>query len=158
MPLDGSVTPAAAAVERVCAAFGQPVARVRSEKRDAEIVAVRWACWLVLNDRLECSPSEIAREFGKDHSSVLYGLRKARQRLNHDAEWRARVIEAGDGLKRAFEPPPATVNPNDFDYVVLDRLVGQFRNACVGKLRADPAAFREQYAATYRRIREAIAA
>jgi len=157
MPLDGVIPQVQRAIESVCSAFDSPVSRVHSEKRDTATVRLRWACWIVMNDRLDMSPSEIGRAFGKDHTTVMYGLCQARKLLDRDPAWRSNVIEAGEGLGRAFKPPPETPSPGEFDYIVLDRIVASFRNAALAYLKSDPAAFREKYGSTYRRIREVAA-
>lgn len=157
MPLDGVVPQVQKAVESVCSAFDSPVSRVHSEKRDTRTVRLRWACWIVMNDRLDMSPTEIARAVGKDHTTVMHGLCQGRKILDSDPAWRAKVIEAGEGLTKAFKPPPETPMAGELDYIVLDRIVAAFRNAALGHLKSDPTTFREKYGSTYRRIREVAA-
>lgn len=60
---------------------GLPFAKVMSETRQQPYVKVRQIAMYRLHKELNASASEIARFFRKDHTTVLYALRKVRKEI-----------------------------------------------------------------------------
>lgn len=156
MPLDGTLNAAAPVVERVAQEFGLDPAQLVSKRRDRDTVRARWAVFIILRDRYHWTLAHIARHFdGHDHTSVRHGLAQAARMMSDDDEYRAKIIAAGQNA-RPIEPAPIADGPGLLDYVVIDRLTQQMREAWKSKLRNNPDAFRKRYAKTYKRVREAV--
>lgn len=47
------------------------------KKREHHITKVRFMAWYTLKNNYEMSFSKIARIFDRDHSSIIYGIKKA---------------------------------------------------------------------------------
>lgn len=45
------------------------------------VVYPRWECWWIMYDSDSYSMTQIAEYFGKDHSTVVYGIRQHERRL-----------------------------------------------------------------------------
>jgi hypothetical protein len=157
MPLDGSPSPAQQTIDRVAAAFDIPADQIVSQRRDRPTVRARWACYVIMRDRLGMTQPQIARVFdGQDHTTVRHGLKQATAIMVDDAEYRSRIAVAGSGaapkMRTVSQDPVATT----LDYIVIDRLMGVARGRLMAKVRENPTAFRLRYAKTYRRVREAL--
>ena len=77
-------------VTRAAAATGICQSRIHSEGRTIRIVRIRWAIFQVLRQR-GWSLHEIGDVFGKDHGTVINGLKKSKALLESDPTYRALV-------------------------------------------------------------------
>lgn len=78
---------ASALVESLAQETGIPVDCIMSRSHDPQVVAVRHRLWVMLHDS-GLSIGAIGKVLGRDHTTILYGLRKAL-----GAEYHARVQE-----------------------------------------------------------------
>jgi len=62
-----------------------------SNCKTKRVVRVRWALYLTLR-RLGFSYNEIGREFGRDHTVTLHGVKQAARLLDTDAWFKALCI------------------------------------------------------------------
>ena len=88
-------------IDAVSAAWGVPVVDLRSKQQTQLISRPRFACFLLLKSRLKFSSPKIGRILGgRDHTTVLSGICRARDLYEHDADWRAKfdaAVAALDG-------------------------------------------------------------
>ena len=71
-----------------------------SDGRTKAVSFARFACYWLLSERLRYSRSKIGRTLRRDHTSVISGIRRAREFYEHDADWRAKfdaAVAALDG-------------------------------------------------------------
>lgn len=156
MPLDGSPSPTQDVIERVAAAFDIPAEQAISKRRDRPTVRARWACYVVMRDRLQMTLPQIARIFdGQDHTTVRYGINQAALLMSEDEDYRQRIAEAGHVAAPKMTHAPTAEVATTLDYIVLDRLMTKTRAELAAALRGNPTAFRLRYAKTYKRVREA---
>lgn len=59
-------------------AFGHDLAFYSVKDRHRELTEVRYLCFLLLREESACSLNEIGKVFGKNHTTVLYGVQAAR--------------------------------------------------------------------------------
>lgn len=91
---------AAPIVDAVAAAFGVTVYNLHSPSRQKPHCLARFACFWLLTSRLKLSSPKIGRILGRrDHTTVLSGLRRARDLYEHDADWRAKYDAAVAALE-----------------------------------------------------------
>lgn len=158
MPLDGSPSPTQEVIERVASAFDIPAEQIISQRRDRPTVRARWACYVIMRDRLNMTFGKIGRIFdGQDHTTVRYGFHEAAVLMADDEDYRQRITAAGHDAAPRIQPAAAEQVAATLDYIVLDRLMTKARAELAASLRNNPAAFRAKYAKTYQRIREAVA-
>lgn len=158
MPLDGSPSPTQEVIERVASAFDIPADQIISQRRDRPTVRARWACYVIMRDRLNMTFGKIGRVFdGQDHTTVRYGFHEAAALMADDEEYRQRITAAGHDAAPRIQPTPMDQVASTIDYIVLDRLMTQTRAELAAALRGNPTAFRARYAKTYKRVREAVA-
>ncbi len=78
-------------VEAAAAAFGVTAGHIVSASQLRPHCRARIACYWLLKSRLKFSSPKIGRILGRrDHTTVLSGLRRARELYEHDADWRAK--------------------------------------------------------------------
>lgn len=67
-------------LERIIAASNRlkPEA-IRSHRREAELVAARMTIWLIAYDYMKLSYPRIAKIYGRDHTTIISGCRRARK-------------------------------------------------------------------------------
>lgn len=66
-----------------CAATGQPIPEVMGKSRRAELCRIRERIWLRAYEA-GFSSVQIGRVFKRDHTSILHGIRNARQEASAD--------------------------------------------------------------------------
>lgn len=66
------------------------VSELLSQRRHGHLVRVRWACYLVLINRGNSFP-QAGSTMKKDHTTIIHGVKKARELMETDAEFRALV-------------------------------------------------------------------
>lgn len=82
-------------VEAVAAAFYVTADHIVSDSRQRHHCRARFACYLLGSVCLKLSLNQIGKRLGKrDHTSVMHGLRRARELYEHDADWRAKYDAA----------------------------------------------------------------
>ena len=102
-PLDPEY--AALVVQTVCAVWNVDDYRVMSPSRKRRYVYPRNAAFLILDGRAKASSPSIGRFFRRDHSTVLHGLKTAKELLNQNAKWRANYDAAMAILNETAERP-----------------------------------------------------
>ena len=99
---------AADAVETVAVALGVPGSELRGRSRQRHLVEARQVAMYALREGTDLSLPAIGRALGgRDHTTVMHGLERIRQRLPHSPTLRdcvARVLEVVDGTR-----PPGDV-------------------------------------------------
>lgn len=70
---------AARLVAKVEDNYGLPRGTLSSRSRQQSIVTCRQACMTVIRDRTGLSLPVIGRLFGRDHTTILYGVHKTRE-------------------------------------------------------------------------------
>lgn len=65
-------------VAEICREHHVPIAEVLSRRRNAPIAAVRKVVWAELYHDRGLSYPDIGRLFGRDHSTVLFGVRQVK--------------------------------------------------------------------------------
>lgn len=63
-----------------CAATGQPIPDIMGKSRKAALCRVRERIWLQAHEA-GFSSVQIGRVFKRDHTSILHGIRNARQKF-----------------------------------------------------------------------------
>lgn len=66
------------------------VSELLSQRRHGHLVRVRWACYLVLINRGNTYP-QAGSTMKKDHTTIIHGVKKARELMETDVEFRAMV-------------------------------------------------------------------
>lgn len=66
------------------------VSELLSQRRHGHLVRVRWACYLVLINRGNTYP-QAGSTMKKDHTTIIHGVKKARELMETDSEFRAMV-------------------------------------------------------------------
>lgn len=93
-----------AAIGRAAAAeFGIPAVKLFGAGREPNLVAARWAAWLVAREWRGSSYPAIARAFGRDHTSVIHGVRLATARCATDPGYFAAVRRISMTLSQETE-------------------------------------------------------
>lgn len=64
----------------ICVKYRVTPQLLKGDARNKAASKVRWEAYKILNEQFGFSPSRIAHMFHKDHTSVLYGLKKLAQR------------------------------------------------------------------------------
>lgn len=72
-------------------AFGVPESDLRSHCRRRDIAWPRMAAYLMFSEVMQWSLTRVGAYFKRDHTTILYGLRKARELIASDEWFRARV-------------------------------------------------------------------
>lgn len=78
------------------------------------IVPARYAVYTALHARGR-SYKKVGKVFGRDHSGVIYGVRKARDRMKHDEVYAARIEHLINYGKPDLQTP---VERGPSDYVI----------------------------------------
>lgn len=89
-----------AVIFAACRSFGVPLGDLRSSSRRRHLSDARSACAVLVSDaphlRLVC----LARDLGRDVSSMSHAVRRARSRIEYDADFRLRLRRARRWLHR----------------------------------------------------------
>lgn len=100
------------ALAAVSAAFGVPVAEIVGRSRLGRVVAARQtACWLL---RARPKPGGLTRSFpeigallgGRDHSTVIYAMRRAGERAERFPDYAAALAALAGGVSAPCAPVP----------------------------------------------------
>jgi len=83
---------AAQIVAAVCDVAGISPDKLTTPRRHRNWVRARQLCWLVIYDHGWLSLPSIGKQFGRDHTTVLYGIREARRRVAEDPSTYRRVM------------------------------------------------------------------
>lgn len=81
-------------IVRVAQAFGVSATDLMSNKRQKHIAIARHAAFLLLRQQSYLSLAAIGELFGRDHTTVLYGVNTAIERMAQDTHFAALVEEA----------------------------------------------------------------
>ncbi len=80
--------------------YGISVADIRSEKRTSSISAARQVAMYVVREVTSMSQSDIGKEFnGRDHSTVVYTLKQARNNMEQNRDFREMVEDIIKNIK-----------------------------------------------------------
>jgi hypothetical protein len=87
-----------------------PTNRLGTPTKEKRICEARWLCWYILRELTDLSLPELGRIFDHnfEHTSVLYGINKLRERtaiLPAEYEWVARVMQQSRDFLVNSEPP-----------------------------------------------------
>lgn len=74
---------------------GCSVKEILSQRRESHIVRVRWACYLALINRGKSYP-QAGLIMNRDHTTIIHGVKKARELIETDASFRAIVDALND--------------------------------------------------------------
>ncbi len=86
-PPEGSAAPSVTAIQEAsCAVLEVSRADLLSSKRTARVVRARQLAMYLSRDLTGLSLAQIAREFGRDHSTVLHAVRAVSARLEPESE------------------------------------------------------------------------
>jgi chromosomal replication initiation ATPase DnaA len=66
--------------ERICAGYGSTLEVCEASRQKTKTLA-RHHCWMVIRHTLDLSLPEIGQLWGRDHTTVLQGIRKAEAQL-----------------------------------------------------------------------------
>lgn len=96
------MTPTAqAAVAAVADVWEQPEAGIIGKRRYRHLTVPRFFAWLLLDDA-GLTVDQIGRDFDRDHTSILNGIRRAEEMACHP-HWRERWGQAQNSFIRAQE-------------------------------------------------------
>jgi chromosomal replication initiator protein len=71
-------------LEHVCKLRSVPVAMVLSDRRTRPFALARHHVWAAISDSIpSMSSSRIARLFSRDHTTILYGIKQHKKRLEN---------------------------------------------------------------------------
>jgi hypothetical protein len=83
-----------AAIEAVAEAFGVAIQDIAGPWKPTPIIQARQAAYLLLVERLKLSYPVAGRRLGRDHTSVLWGVRRAHEHLETNPDWTAKYRRA----------------------------------------------------------------
>jgi chromosomal replication initiator protein len=92
------VTSAADVVEAVCQHFGVSEKDLRGRARTRDIAHPRQVAMHLLREETEISLEEIGRTLGRDHTTVMHGIRKIEKQLEDDVQLRAAIMAIREEL------------------------------------------------------------
>lgn len=78
-------------VDEVARTFGVSSEVIYSKRQTAQITEMRQMAMFIIREMLNMSTKLIGREFGRDHSTVVYSLSKFQERYNSDSNVRLTV-------------------------------------------------------------------
>lgn len=99
LPLTTARVRAALAAVRVL--YGVEPGAILGDSRVQRLTAPRQAALVDIADACDGSCTELARHFGRDHTTILYHLRQGRARAAQDAEFGAAVALIVQEVRRA---------------------------------------------------------
>jgi hypothetical protein len=91
-------------IDAVSEAFGEQRMWILSRRRDCRYVGPRQAAMYLLAGRY--SLPQIGAALGRDHTTVLYGIRAVEKRLERDPDYAAQVALAGRLAEGPRNDPP----------------------------------------------------
>ncbi len=103
-----------ATIDIVCEVWSVKAVKLMSAERSRRIAYPRFAAFLLIRERSGVSLPQIARTFTRDHTSVMHGIRVARELLETDPAWRANYDRAQallDAATRGTGEKPASGAP-----------------------------------------------
>ena len=77
-------------VEAVAEVFDVTTYDLHSASRQKPHCRARFACYMLASVGRKLSLTKIGKHIGRDHTSVMHGVRRARDLYEHDADWRAK--------------------------------------------------------------------
>ena len=87
-------------IQEVARTHGAPPEDIRSKKKDAQTAKMRRIAMHVVREVTDLSTPAIGEEFGgRDHSTVLFALNKAKQEIDSDSSLRAMVADIIKNVK-----------------------------------------------------------
>lgn len=82
----------------VCSYFNIPLLDLHRRRQLRTIVRARWHVWYLLRHRHDWTLADIASHYGKDGSTVLYGMQMMDQMVNSSTATRLACAEIGRSL------------------------------------------------------------
>jgi len=96
----------AAVLEAVAQAAGVEPKRLRGRGQDQDLTRIRHLAMLLLRQHCAGTSLPAIGDFlGRDHSTVIYGCRRAAERLTRDPDYRSLHARALELLKRRPDAP-----------------------------------------------------
>lgn len=72
---------------------GIPIGVIYSDRRDKKVATIRHFLWYIGVTVMDISYSDLAREFNRDHSTILYGVNKLKGNPDYE-QMRKYVVES----------------------------------------------------------------
>ena len=87
-----------AIVAEVCREVGVSEGKLRVRGRGSQAAQARWMVGLLAMDHNSASLTEVARNFGRDATTISNGVRQLRERTNEDKQFRQQVSRVEERL------------------------------------------------------------
>lgn len=71
-------------IKEVSLKHGVPVSVILSDIRSVDVVKARFEAIYRIRDERKLSWAQIGRQFNRDHTSILYGYRQHKKRMEHE--------------------------------------------------------------------------
>jgi chromosomal replication initiator protein len=84
--------------------FGAPVDEILSDRKERRIARVRQAAMALAHELTWQSYPAIGRAFRRDHTTVMYAVRRARALAEHDLDFAARLAACREALAPGGAP------------------------------------------------------
>ena len=97
--------------EAVCCELGVSHQDLLSPRRTTRVSRARQLAMYLTRDLTSLSLTEIAREFNRDHSTVLHAIRAVSSRLDHGSETSAVLHRTRELLAGSVDPQPQFLHP-----------------------------------------------
>src|SRR5690606_9856807 len=92
------VTSATDVIEAVCEHFNVSEKDLRGRARTRDIAHPRQVAMYLLREETEISLEEVGRTLGRDHTTVMHGIRKIEKQLEEDVQLRAAIMAIREEL------------------------------------------------------------
>ena len=89
-----------AVIEAVEYCFDVTEAQLNEKRGPWRVCQARFALWWAALEVTDLTQSELAREFGRDHGTVSYGVQQCRDRMSVDPRFAQQMEFLRDGLRR----------------------------------------------------------
>lgn len=96
-------------IDQFCKLYGCTWADLMTTSRKGWKVECRYMLWHYLKTKYCFTPSFIARLFGKDHTTVLHGLRQMQNRIESDSNFAEYMVKMDSMLGITWDVDVETV-------------------------------------------------
>lgn len=88
-------------IETVAAFYGIAISTLSTITRDCRVVRARYVCWLMIRRFSKAGLKRMGKLFGKDHTTVIHGLRTIQNDMETDSRVNQEVVFIAQQLKQA---------------------------------------------------------